>query len=421
MASTRNTHDPHLNIFHDPANSSSTSTSSHRTASHHDQQLFASGHNASTISHHHHQQQQKRSHPSAMVPMKSTHSAVANFHPGHHQHLHYPGVQKRRSPVKHNPQQLATSYQQHAEHAARTAPQDGLNHVPIAAPMPATFPTDSPPKQNQVQYHDHMSYPAVQIQNTWYPNPYAPMLPMSLADAQAQHSYYSSHYPLPNFPAYPTAAVNPNTLNTNNIDPNLVAYGTENYPPPANPSDTYRYPVPPTVPNYPSSVTAPAHYPYPLAATTSVDQHMTTNVPNPAPFTGKRTLMEAPPIKERPAKKAKRDESVQPTKPKTTDNIEDDGTKPPYSYAMLIGMAIMKSPTRRLTLSQIYKWISDTFSFYRAGDAGWQNSIRHNLSLNKAFTKKERPKDDPGKGAQFLKTNPSVVPRPWPLCHCLRL
>ncbi|KAI1920151.1 Forkhead transcription factor [Ophidiomyces ophidiicola] len=96
--------------------------------------------------------------------------------------------------------------------------------------------------------------------------------------------------------------------------------------------------------------------------------------------------------------------------------VEDDGTKPPFSYAILIGMAILRAPNRRLTLAQIYKWISDNFLFYQSNDSGWQNSIRHNLSLNKAFIKQERPKNDPGKGnywtiepgmeAQFLKEKP---------------
>ena len=77
---------------------------------------------------------------------------------------------------------------------------------------------------------------------------------------------------------------------------------------------------------------------------------------------------------------------------------------------------ILRAPNRRLTLAQIYKWISDSFTFYRAAESGWQNSIRHNLSLNKAFIKQERPKDDPGKGnywaiepgmeTQFLKDKP---------------
>jgi hypothetical protein len=76
----------------------------------------------------------------------------------------------------------------------------------------------------------------------------------------------------------------------------------------------------------------------------------------------------------------------------------DDGTKPSLSYAELIRAAILGAPNKRLTLAQIYKWISDTYSFYNAANPGWQNSIRHNLSLNKAFIKQERPKDDPGKG-----------------------
>ena len=85
--------------------------------------------------------------------------------------------------------------------------------------------------------------------------------------------------------------------------------------------------------------------------------------------------------------------------PENLPSPEDDGRKPPYSYAMLIGMAILRAPDRHLTLAQIYRWISNTFSHYKnKAEPGWQNSIRHNLSLNKAFYKQERPKDDPGKG-----------------------
>lgn len=75
--------------------------------------------------------------------------------------------------------------------------------------------------------------------------------------------------------------------------------------------------------------------------------------------------------------------------------------KPPYSYSQLITKAIENSPNGILTLSEIYKWIRNTFEYYRKTDNTWQNSIRHNLSLNKMFKKVARPLNKPGKGGYW--------------------
>jgi hypothetical protein len=150
-------------------------------------------------------------------------------------------------------------------------------------------------------------------------------------------------------------------------------------------------------------------YPYPdpnMSAMAAAEPPVKQQQPN---TNNKRALMDAAPLRDRSKKQkvnkeVKTEESEGPLpEPADMPSVDDDGNKPSYSYAMLIGMAILRAPNRRLTLAQIYKWISDTFAFYRnSQETGWQNSIRHNLSLSKSFSKQERPKDDPGKGHYWI-------------------
>ncbi|KAF1816065.1 hypothetical protein P152DRAFT_109705 [Eremomyces bilateralis CBS 781.70] len=75
--------------------------------------------------------------------------------------------------------------------------------------------------------------------------------------------------------------------------------------------------------------------------------------------------------------------------------------KPPHSYAQMIGQAILSSPEEKCTLAKIYEFIKERYAFYRHSGGGWQNSIRHNLSLSKCFEKVARRTDEPGKGMKW--------------------
>ncbi|XP_074846116.1 forkhead box protein N2 isoform X2 [Carettochelys insculpta] len=65
-------------------------------------------------------------------------------------------------------------------------------------------------------------------------------------------------------------------------------------------------------------------------------------------------------------------------------------SKPPYSFSLLIYMAIEHSPNKSLPVKEIYSWILERFPYFATAPTGWKNSVRHNLSLNKCFRKVER-------------------------------
>uniref|UniRef100_A0A6E8VPA8 FHA domain-containing protein n=1 Tax=Anopheles coluzzii TaxID=1518534 RepID=A0A6E8VPA8_ANOCL len=83
-----------------------------------------------------------------------------------------------------------------------------------------------------------------------------------------------------------------------------------------------------------------------------------------------------------------------------TESIEI--VKPPYSYAQLIIQAITASPQQQCTLPEIYAYLRANYPFFRQRrQDGWQNSIRHNLSLNRYFIKVPRMTDVAAKGCYW--------------------
>lgn len=75
--------------------------------------------------------------------------------------------------------------------------------------------------------------------------------------------------------------------------------------------------------------------------------------------------------------------------------------KPPHCYATLIYMAIRQLRKDKVTLGEIYTFVKSNFMYYRTHDNGWKNSIRHNLTQHKCFSKVQRNDEHPGKGGYW--------------------
>ncbi|KAI0068972.1 hypothetical protein BV25DRAFT_1910699 [Artomyces pyxidatus] len=77
---------------------------------------------------------------------------------------------------------------------------------------------------------------------------------------------------------------------------------------------------------------------------------------------------------------------------------EEMPPKPQYTYAQLCYRAI-KSLGGKATLQDIISWMMENFDWYRFNEkTGWEKSVRHNLSSNRAFRKMERSAGERGKG-----------------------
>jgi len=83
-----------------------------------------------------------------------------------------------------------------------------------------------------------------------------------------------------------------------------------------------------------------------------------------------------------------------------TVEVANKYSKPKMSYAQLICEAILHSKDNQLTLSEIYSEIHRRHPYYLLENRNWQNSIRHNLTLNKCFVKVPRSSNE-GRGSYW--------------------
>ncbi|KAL8731837.1 MAG: hypothetical protein Q9166_003121 [cf. Caloplaca sp. 2 TL-2023] len=87
-----------------------------------------------------------------------------------------------------------------------------------------------------------------------------------------------------------------------------------------------------------------------------------------------------------------------PTDPIVED--DEDGSINCEPYAQLIFKALKSAPGHRMVLKDIYQWFEKHTNKAKGGSKGWQNSIRHNLSMNGGFKKVDQdlPTDDAKRG-----------------------
>ena len=169
-----------------------------------------------------------------------------------------------------------------------------------------------------------------------------------------------------------------------------TALATKSVPPPL-PAASQSMPglvVEPRKASEPSTTTTPSPSPTPPPIATNTTT--TTAIPE-APL----SKLIVPPSLQKPQDTSRMSLAA---KRRLSDRLNENPAtaRPNLSFAALIVQALQALPGKSGTLQMIYRQMMDTYPYFRLCDKfQWQNSIRHNLSLQKAFVRSDK-KD--GKG-----------------------
>lgn len=106
---------------------------------------------------------------------------------------------------------------------------------------------------------------------------------------------------------------------------------------------------------------------------------------------------------------------LSPNTHSSTVKVNQIAQRPPYSFSCLTFLAIESSQRKRLSVKEIYAWVTINFPYYRSVPSGsWKNSIRHNLAMNQCFCKVDKNllamRDFSGKGSLWC-ISPEVRPK----------
>ncbi|KAF2822414.1 hypothetical protein CC86DRAFT_396670 [Ophiobolus disseminans] len=88
---------------------------------------------------------------------------------------------------------------------------------------------------------------------------------------------------------------------------------------------------------------------------------------------------------------------------------DEDAIDKEQPYAQLIFQALRSAPGHTMILRNIYDWFQTHTDKAAASETkGWQNSIRHNLSMNGAFEKVDQPNEQSRKGFMWRLTQDAL-------------
>ncbi|KAK9420796.1 hypothetical protein SUNI508_00887 [Seiridium unicorne] len=90
----------------------------------------------------------------------------------------------------------------------------------------------------------------------------------------------------------------------------------------------------------------------------------------------------------------------------------DDANRADQPYAQLICNAFMSRERHAMTLQELYQWFRENTDKTKTDNKGWQNSIRHNLSMNAAFVRRDKK---PAPGDTVTDSDDTKKPSEWVL------